>query len=95
MAVGDVYQAFGSVNASNFLTVQPNAGVEVAIHNIYHEAEVELYYSNGTYDIKFDADSSFGVVYNTCIRLTNTYYLKIKNVNAGAKYIACDGVVTK
>ncbi len=96
MAAGDVFSGGPtSVAAGAFLTVQPGVGVEAVITNVYHEAEVELYFSDGTNDVKFDADTAGGVFRNLNCQVTNARYLKVKNTNAAAKLIAYDGIQTK
>ena len=95
MVVGEVTSDLQSVATTEFLTIQPATGVEWVIHNIYHEAEVELYFTDGTNDLKFDSDSGKGVYAKFCFHLTNTHYLKVKNTNAESKLIGYDGVVTK
>jgi len=95
MAKGDAVGDVSSVNAAAVLTIQPGAGIEWIIHNIYHEAEVELKVVEGGNELLFDDDSTKGSWSAYFFHLTNTHYLKVKNTNAGAKLIGYDGIVSK
>ena len=95
MAVGDVASGKSQVATTAVQTIQPGAGAEWVIHNIYHEAEVELYFCDGTSDILFDTDSAYGAWTGMFFHVTNTHYLKVKNTNAASKYIGYDGIITK
>jgi len=94
MAVGDVVSNLQSVSASAYLTIQPSAGVEWVIHNIYHESDIEVYFTNGTNEVKVDSESGNGDLQGVW-HVTNSYYLKVKNADTAAKLIGYDGVVTK
>ena len=48
MAVGDVVSGQSSIAAAAYLDIQPGAGVEWVIHNIYHEYDIELSQYDGT-----------------------------------------------
>lgn len=95
MAAGDVVQGYSSISTGAFMTIQPGAGVEWTIHNIIHESKVELYISNGSNDMLFDADTGFGGWFWYFFHVTNSIYLKVKNTDAASKYIYYDGVQTK
>lgn len=95
MAKGDAVGDVSSVNAAASLTIQPGAGVEWIIHNIYHEAEVELKVVEGATELLFDDTAAKGSWSAYFFHLTNTHYMKVKNTNAGAKLIGYDGIVSK
>jgi hypothetical protein len=95
MAKGDAAVGLSSVNAAATKTIQPGAGVEWIIHNIYHEAEVELKVVEGATELLFDSAAAKGSWSAYFFHLTNTHYLKVKNTNAGAKLIGYDGIVSK
>jgi len=95
MAIGDVVTAHSSVNAAASLTIQPGAGAEWVIHNLYYGAEMELYRTDGVNAVKIDSDSSLGCRLGAVFHLTNSIYLQLKNVSAGAAYFGYDGIVTK
>ena len=79
MAKGDAVGDVASVNAAAVLTVKPGAGVEWIIHNIFHEAEVELYVVKSTNELLFDDAAAKGSWSAYFFHLTNTQYLKVKN----------------
>ena len=95
MVVGDVKKGIATVTAGNFMDIQPSAGEEWTIHNIFHEAEVELYVSNGTLSILFDSETQLGAWLRHAFDLANDFYLRAKNVNAASKVIAYCGKQTK
>lgn len=95
MAQGDAVGSVASVNASATLTVQPGAGVEWIIHNIYHADEVELRVVEGGNELLFDTSATKGSWSAYFFHLTNTHYLKVKNTASGAKLVGYDGVVSK
>jgi len=95
MAKGDVVASISSVNPAATKTIQPGAGIEWALHNIYHEAEVELYVVEGANELLFDDAAAKGSWSAYFFHLTNTHYFKVKNTNAGAKLIGYDGIVSK
>lgn len=95
MARGDTVASISSVVAAAVKTIQPGAGIEWIIHNIYHEAEVELYVVEGANELLFDDAAAKGSWSAYFFHLTNTHYLKVKNTNVGAKLIGYDGIVSK
>ena len=95
MAKGDAVASVSSVNAAAIKTIQPGAGVEWIIHNIAHEAEVELYMVEGANKLLFDASATKGSWSAYFFHATDTVYLEVKNTNAGAKLIGYSGIVSK
>lgn len=95
MAAGDVVSGLSSISAASYLDIQPGAGVEWVIHNIYHEDMVELEFYDGTNSLIFDADTGLGVWAWYEFHCTNTRRLRVKNTSTAAKLIGYDGVVTK
>lgn len=96
MAAGDVKSALSAVGAGLYLDIKPGAGEEWCVHNIHHEADAELYFSDGSNRIKVvPSDSDQGSWPNYVFHLTNTIYLQVKNTNAGSKLVGYDGVQTK
>lgn len=95
MAVGDATVGLSSIASASYLTIQPGAGVEWIIHNLYYPDAVEIYLSDGTNEIKFDFDISAGGRLGYVFHVTNTHYLRVKNVSGATMYIGYDGVVTK
>jgi len=95
MAVGDVVSALSSIAAAAFLDIQPAAGVEWVIHNIYHESDVQLEFFDGTNSLIFDTDTGAGVYAKYAFHVNNTRRIRVKNNAATAKLIGYDGMQTK
>jgi len=95
MAVGDVFSGLSSITAAGYLDIQPSAGVEVVIHNIYHESDVQIEFYDGTNSCVFDTDAGAGVYAKYAFHVTNARRIRVKNTAATAKLIGYDGVQTK
>ncbi|MGQ9530158.1 MAG: hypothetical protein ACUVQW_00705 [Candidatus Bathycorpusculaceae bacterium] len=95
MAVGDVVSAIASVAAGAYLDIQPSAGTEWVIHNIYHEHDVQLEFYNGTNALPFDTEAGAGVYAKYAFHVTNSIRIRVKNTNTSARLIGFDGVQTK
>ena len=95
MAVGDVVSAVNSVLTVAFLDIQPGAGVEWVIHNIYHEADVTVEYFDGTNSVVFYTGTVAGALTKHAFHVNNTRRVRVKNTNAATKLIAYDGIITK
>lgn len=96
MAAGDVIGVVPTSVANNaYLTLQPGAGVEWVIHNIYYGGAVTISKYDGTNDITVDTDVAAGARLNMFLHANNTHYFRIKNVSGGAIFIAYDGIQTK
>jgi len=96
MAAGDVAD-FGPTNTASgsYLDLQPNAGVEVVIHNIAYGGAMELYRYDGTNQILVDADSGGGSREGLFLHCTNTKRYRIKNTDAASQLLSADGMTTK
>jgi len=94
-SVGDVIADGDSIATTALLTVQPPAGEEWVIHNIYHASDVTLIKTDGAYAIEFDSEPGAGLYAKYAFHLTNTDYLTVRNDDAETMDIAFDGVVTK
>jgi hypothetical protein len=95
MTIGDTVASVSSVNAAASKTIQPGAGIEWIIHNIYHDADVELRIVEGANKLLFDSSAVKGSWSGHFFHLTNTNFLEVKNTNAGAKLVGYDGIVSK
>jgi hypothetical protein len=95
MAVGDVKSGLSSVNAGSYLDVQPSGSEEWAVHNVYHESDVQIEFYDGTNSCIFDTDTGAGVYAKYAFHVTNSKRLRVKNTAASAKLIGYDGVQTK
>lgn len=96
MAAGDAYivSPVSTADTSN-LDLQPSAGVEVVVHNIYlpEGTKVELYYYDGSDTIKHL--TTYTSLYNVQFHCTNSVYIRVKNVSGAAAILAADGMTTK
>lgn len=95
MAAGDAVFYSGSIANNDYLTIQPAAGTEVIVQNIYYPAAVEIERGDGTNWIRFDADTTYGAKHDRVFRASNTQYLRVKNISGASVYIFADGVQTK
>ena len=95
MAKGDAVGNLASVSAAAVLTIQSGAGVEWIVHNIYHEAEAELYVVKSTNKLLFNSAAAKGSWSAYFFHVTNVQFFEVKNTNAGAKLLGFDGVVSK
>lgn len=101
MAVGDVVNNITSVAASGTLDIQPGAGAEWVIHNIYVDsavtAGVDIQYYDGANVLTWmSAVNGPLLLSNMAMHVTNSIRLRVKNLDGGsARLIGYDGVVTK
>ena len=96
MAVGDVVSGQSSIAAAAYLDIQPSAGVEWVIHNIYHEYDIELSQYDGTNTLTFDTEAGAGVYARYAFHVTNSIRIRVKNTHAtDAKRIGYDGIISK
>lgn len=97
MAAGDaVASSSVTVTAGSTVLIQPSAGVEWTIFNVYapKTASIEVYRTDGTNPILIDSND-LGGIFNNFWRCTNTSYLSIKNTGIASIYIYYDGTQTK
>jgi len=95
MAIGDVYSGLQSVDAGAYLDIQPSAGVEAVVHNIYHDGDIQLEQYDGTNSLIFDTDVGAGIYAKYSFHVTNSIRIRVKNTMGTAKLIGYDGVITK
>jgi hypothetical protein len=95
MAVGDVVADIQSIAAAAYLDIQPSAGVEWVIHNIYHEHDIELSKYDGTNSLAFDTETGPGIHAKYAFHCNNMDRVRVKNTNVSARLIGYDGVQTK
>jgi len=96
MAVGDTKSDLVSVEADGNLDIRPPSGEEWVIHNIYHEYDIDLIWTDGTNELTFDTDYGAGVYMRTAIHVTNSLWLRVHNRDtANARLIGYDGIQTK
>ena len=95
-AGGDAFNiAPTSVNAGNYLDIKTTGSNEAVIHNIYFGGKVEISSYDGTNECIWDQEDGQGAVINMSSHVTNLVYLRVKNVDSGAIFIAADGMYTK
>ena len=98
MAAGDLFQVGPtSITDTSFLDIQPGAGIEWVIHNVYvpEGKAVEFEYFDGTNIILFDSDAVDGTRFMVNWHATNGTRVRVKNVSGGTVFLAADGIVTK
>lgn len=96
MAAGDVYtQGPTSVADQAYLDVQPSAGTEIVIHNIWHEGDVTISRYDGSNDLPCGSLPGPMVESRLAMHCTNTNRFRIRNTAGSPKLIAVDGVYTK
>jgi hypothetical protein len=94
MAVGDVIADTVSEADDAYLDVQPAAGTDWVINNIYYAGAAELYKYDGTRAILFETTTAGGALLNVQIHVNNTDYLRIRNVSGDTAIVGYDGMIT-
>ena len=95
MAFGDVFSGLSSVLTANYFDIQPSAGIEAVIHNIYHDGDVQLEFYDGTNSLIFDTVVGGGVYAKYAFHVTNTRRIRVKNTASTTQLIGYDGIQTK
>lgn len=98
MAAGDVFNA-GPTSTANgaTLAIQPGAGVEAVIHNVYSPtgSAFTLAWTDGSNPVTFLSMPAGGGALNLQCHVTNAKYLLLTNTSGATAYFAADGMVTK
>ena len=98
MAAGDVFNV-GPTSTANAATlaIQPSAGVEVVIHDVYGPtgSAWTLAYTDGSNPITFLSMPAGGGALNLQCHVTNGKYLLLTNTSGATAYFGADGMVTK
>lgn len=94
MAVGDITTDQQSIADATRLTIQPAAGVEWVVHNLYYGGAVSVHRVAGAFDLTFDTDTGAGARLGYVYHVTNTVYLELENTSGGAAIMGYDGIVT-
>jgi len=95
-AIGDMYTDISAAVADDgYCDIQPAAGHEAVIHNIYYEDDIEIYRYDGANEIKFDSAEGFGCYSFYAFHVGNTDRIRVKNVGGEAHEIGYDGIYTK
>ena len=96
MSSGDAVRSIAQVTAGNYALVQPSAGIEWIIHNLFIPdgvAGIEVDAWDGTLSILLGTFS--GPLLYCNFHCTNTDYIRIKNTTAGTINLGYDGIVVK
>jgi hypothetical protein len=97
MASGDAVNALASVAASGTLNIQPGAGNEWIVHNIFlpegSTSGVEVYAVTGAVECLLKTVTDPLLTFN--FHVTNTYFLKLKNLAGVNVVLGYDGIVVK
>ena len=93
---GDAYIKFEEVAAGAKLTIRPDSGNELILHNITCEAKITVVRTNGVLELQmFEHTPGANLLAYYDFHLTNTSYIEITNGDAAAKNICADGIVSK
>lgn len=96
MAVGDVKSDLQSITTGARLDINPAAGEEWVVHNIYHEDSITLEFYDGTDTIAFDSQTGRGVYAKYQFHVKNAAErIRVLNDAATTKKIGYDAVQTK
>lgn len=94
MSIGDVTTDQQSIANGARLTIQPAAGVEWVIHNLYYGGACTIHRTDGVHDVSFDSDTASGARLDYAWHVTNDVYLELENTSGGNSVMGYDGIVT-
>ena len=95
-AIGDMFTDISADVANNdYCDIQPGAGHEAVIHNIYYEDDIEVYRYDGANEILIESFTGNGVYSWLDFHVNNTDRIRVKNVGGEAHDIGYDGIYTK
>lgn len=98
MAAGDAFTVTPTSTANSAtLAIQPGAGVEAVIHNVYGPtgSAYTLAWTDGSNPVTFLSMPAGGGALNLQCHVTNTRYLLLTNTSGATAYFAADGMTTK
>jgi len=90
MAVGDIVADLQSKGDDAYLDIKPVSD-QWDIHNIFHEDAVELYWSDGTNNLKFATGSGASAFAFLIFEVTSSLYIRVKNIAGAPKLIGYSG----
>lgn len=98
MASGDAVGAIESVADDGVLTIQPSAGIEWIVHNLFVPDDtaadgVQVHVVDATGSILLDTITSSMMSIN--LHLSNTQYVTMTNKSGGTTLLGYDGIVVK
>jgi hypothetical protein len=93
---GDGVIGHSSIANNAYLTIQPSSGDEYIVSNIWGGGALEVYMTDGSNEVLIESISASPYSFN-CYKwiVSNTYYLKVKNVSGDIKYVGYSGIKTK
>lgn len=96
MAAGDTYLVAGaSIANAAVMTLQPAGAAEARIETVEGPGPFTVYrYVDGTNDIPI-ASGNQTMQFTPGLKVTNAFYIVVKNTSGSAQYMAASGVCTK
>lgn len=98
MAVGDAVVNWSEVTSNGTVDVRPGSAVEWLIHTVMSQSgkSMEIYLTDPGSPTAFTLVDTLvgGSVHGLTFRLTNSYWMRLKNVSGGVAYLGYSGVVT-
>jgi len=92
---GSIQSNIASVDAGDYLTIQPAADNEWGIQTIYHEDDIIIWFGTGATWIEVDTVTGGGIYARYLFMCTNGHYIRIENNTAAAKLIGYTGTVLR
>lgn len=95
-AIGDMFADIAAaVGDNDYCDIQPAAGHEAVVHNIYYEDDIEIYRYDGVNEILGESFTGKGVYSWLDFHVGNVDRIRVKNVGGEAHNIGYDGIYTK
>jgi hypothetical protein len=92
---GDIFEGEALSVANNaYQDIVTASSAEAIVHNICYTGAVEFYRYKTT-NVLFDYDPSAGNWIKQSFHISETSYLRVKNVSGGVINISWDGIYTK
>lgn len=91
----DVFADIQTVADDAYLDIQPGAGDEAVIHNIYYEDDIEVSRYDGSLEVIFHTETGAGCLAMYAFHVNNTDRIRVRNVGGESHEIGYDGVYTK
>ena len=95
MAQGDVISGISSLAQNGTMMIQPPAGEEWILHNLYFDKAIEISFYDGTNILVFAYHNFQGILPWMARHLTNSRYYRVKALKTGTTLVGYDGVQTK
>lgn len=94
MTVGDTVTDLQTIANGARLTIQPAAGVEWAITNLYYGGACAIHRTDGVIDLTYDTDTDAGARLSYLLNVTNAVWIELENTSGGNSVMGYDGIVT-